>query len=165
MPSRYGSVGASLEPRRPRAVMMPLAGLLAGPLNPTALIFYDGMSGYMFSGGGSLTTWIIFQVVPMAITVTIALYYLRAGSSGLLGIAMLLFVALIAAAAGCAMTLAALNWFLVAIGVSFAAYPVTGPMEFALVAGTGVRLNLILNLASLIFAAVVIRLVAFQRDK
>lgn len=165
MPSRYGSSDVSLDPRQPSAVLLPVAGLLAGPLNPTALASYAYWSRYFYMDGLTSSTWIMFQVIPMSVAVAIALYYLRAGGFGILTIIMTLFVALICAASGWAITVAGADWLLYEQGVQFTNYPVGSLGDFTLVAGTGVRLNLLLNIASLIPAAVIIRLIAFRRGK
>ena len=165
MPSRYGSSEVSLAPRKPSAILIPLAGVLAGPLNPTAFFSYGYWSRFMYMDGLTFSTWIMFQLIPMTIAVAISLYYLREGGSGILTIVMTLIVALITAASGWAITLAAADWIFYELGVQLTNYPVGSLGEFTLVAGTGVRLNLLLNLASIPIAAIIIRLIAFQRGK
>lgn len=165
MPSRYGATGASLAPRKPAALFLPLAGIFAGPLNPAASFSYEYWSRFMYMDGLTASTWIMFQVVPMTIAVAITLSYLRPGADGLLSIVMTLIVGLIAAASAWAISVAALDWLLYSLGLQFTNYPVGSLGDFALAAGTGVRLNLLMNLASLITAALVIRAIGFQREK
>lgn len=159
MVGSYAESSNTLELRKPLAVFVPLAWLIAGPLNPASFFAFQ-----VWNEPFDLTFWIICIAVPLAIACAGSLFYLREGGFGLTSLSL---VFLLVALAACSVTGPACTFVLSGLeeaGIYLHVLPVSTMSQAILTSGTLIRLGLTLVAIPAIPAIILLRLIAFQRE-
>lgn len=155
----YNQGSQSLELRKPAAVFVPLAWLLAGPANPVSYFAFQ-----VYSMDFDLTQFIICLVVPLSIACAVAIFFLRGGGFGFVTLAL---ITVFAGYIACVATGPAYTYgltFLAQLGFRPFFMPIDTPAEALITSGTFIRYGLFLVAIPIVPAALILRIIAFRRE-
>jgi hypothetical protein len=159
MVGSYNQGSRSLELRKPAAVFVPLAWLLAGPANPASYFAFQ-VYGWEFD----LTQFIICLVIPLSIACAVAIFFLRGGGFGIMT---LILITVFSGYLACAATGPIYTYSLTAlaqIGIRPIYMPIDTPAQAFVTSGTFIRMGMFLVAIPIAPAAIILRIIAFRRE-
>jgi hypothetical protein len=164
MVGRYDASTGSLVLRQPPKLFMPLAWLLAGPLNPAGFFAHLPWNERAWDMPFDPVMWATSVALPLSVGCAIALAYLRGGGFGFMTLFLILGLSTLAACAVTGPIYASVILILREFGIYWTIFPVFTFEQALITSGTFIRLGLILVSLPLVAATVVLRVVAFRRE-
>jgi hypothetical protein len=154
----YAQGTGSLELRRPVWLFSGLAWLIAGPANPLSFYVFE-----IWKSDFDLLVWTISIAIPLSLGCAAAIFFLRGGGFGFVTLAFLTILVTMSLTALCGPIYTSALWLLAQAGIEL--MPVGTYLEALITSGTFVRLGLILSAIPILLSIVVLRVVAFQRER
>jgi hypothetical protein len=163
MVGEYAASPGALELRSPAKLFVPIAWLIAGPLNPVGFFAYLPWNERAWDMPFDGVMWATSVALPLSVGCAASLFYLRGGGFGFLT---LVLVTLLTTLAACAVTGPAYTiamWALARFGIYWTMFPIFDFGEALVTSGSFVRLGLLLLAAPILPAALLLRVIAFRR--
>ncbi len=164
MAGEYAASIGALELRSPAKLLVPIAWLIAGPLNPVGFFAHLPWNERSWDMPFDGVMWATSVALPLSIGCAGSLFYLRGGGFGFLTLVLVTVLTTLAACAvtGPAYTIA--MWALARFGIYWTAFPIFSFGEALITSGSFVRLALLLLAAPILPAAILLRIIAFRRE-
>lgn len=158
----YGLAKTGLELRKPVRIFAPLGWLIAGLLNPAGWFVHLlwGMPDFNYQ------VWAWHVAVPLQLGVLFAMMYLRDGGFGISAVIGITVICTLACCAGTGPIYAAITWAGQQVGVEISIMgwlPIYTLENGIAHAGTYIRASLIYAGPCSVAAALILRVVAFER--
>jgi hypothetical protein len=140
-------------------VFVPLAWLIAGPLNPGGYFAFQ-----VWGSEFDLSYWIVSVAIPLGLGCAGSLFFLRGGGFGFLTLGLITILVTVAA---CSMTGPIYTmslWWLGQFGIVLTPFPIWDVESALRTSGTFIRIGFMMLAVPIVPAIIVLRLLAFQRE-
>jgi hypothetical protein len=154
----YAQGTGSLELRKPVWLFSGLAWLIAGPANPVSFYVFE-----LWKSDFNLLVWIISIAIPLSLGCAASIFFLRNGGFGFVTLAFLTILVTVSLTALCGPIYTSAIWLLAQAGIEL--MPVGTYLETLRTSGTFVRMGLIMIAVPILLSIVVLRVLAFQRER